>query len=86
VTGYVGFAVRPSVQTVAYGNQSTRSLGIIKLVHGAYRAEENLHAYLRANPTEKLEALATLAPTCLQRGKFPALDTLMAMLRAASRD
>jgi integrase/recombinase XerD len=38
--------------------------------------------YLRADPTEKLEAMASLAPPTLRRGRFRPPDKLLAMLRA----
>jgi len=38
--------------------------------------------YLRADPTEKLEALTAIAPLSLQRGRFQAPDKLIAMLKA----
>ena len=36
--------------------------------------------YLRADPTEKLEALSAMGPPTLQRGRFTVPDKLMAML------
>jgi integrase/recombinase XerD len=36
--------------------------------------------YLRADPTEKLEALSAMSPPTLQRGRFTVPDKLMAML------
>jgi integrase/recombinase XerD len=44
---------------------------------------QSTEIYLRADPTEKLEALAKMAPPALQRGRFPAPDKLLAMLKAA---
>ena len=46
---------------------------------------QSTEIYLRADPTEKLEALASMAPLGLQRGKFQAPDRLIAMLKAAGR-
>lgn len=46
---------------------------------------QSTEIYLRADLTEKLEALATMAPPGLRRGRFQAPDTLMAMLKAAGR-
>lgn len=40
--------------------------------------------YLRADPTEKLEALTAMGPPTLQRGRFTVPDTLMTMLTEAS--
>ena len=39
--------------------------------------------YLRADPTEKLEALAAVLPPTIKRGRFKAPDKLLAMLRSA---
>jgi site-specific recombinase XerD len=39
--------------------------------------------YLRADPTEKLEALITTTPLTLRRGRFQAPDKLLAMLKPA---
>jgi len=38
--------------------------------------------YVRADPTEKLEAMASLVPPTLRRGRFRPPDKLLAMLRA----
>jgi site-specific recombinase XerC len=38
--------------------------------------------YLRADPTEKLEAMASLIPPTLRRGHFRPPDKLLAMLRS----
>jgi integrase/recombinase XerD len=46
---------------------------------------QSTEIYLRADPTEKLAALASMAPLGLQRGRFQAPDKLMAMLKAAGR-
>ena len=40
--------------------------------------------YLRADPTEKLEALTAMGPPTLKRGRFTVPDKLMAMLIEAS--
>ena len=45
---------------------------------------QSTEIYLRADPTEKLEALAKMAPPTLQRGRFKAPDKLLAMLQDAS--
>jgi integrase/recombinase XerD len=42
---------------------------------------QSTEAYLRADPTEKLEALASLVPPSLRRGHFRPPDKLLAMLR-----
>jgi integrase/recombinase XerD len=46
---------------------------------------QSTEIYLRADPTEKLAALATMTPLGLQRGRFQAPDKLMAMLKVVSR-
>jgi site-specific recombinase XerD len=43
---------------------------------------ETTEMYLRADPTEKLEALTQTSPLRLRRGTFPAVDELMAVLNA----
>ena len=50
------------------------------LGHASLQTTEN---YLRADPTEKLEALASMGPIALQRGRFTAPDKLMALLKEA---
>jgi integrase/recombinase XerD len=42
---------------------------------------QTTEAYLRADPTEKLEAMDTMGPPTLKRGQFRAPDTLSASLR-----
>ena len=42
---------------------------------------ESTEVYLRADPTEKLEAMASLAAPALRRGQFRPPDKLLAMLR-----
>lgn len=42
---------------------------------------QSTEVYLRADPTEKLEAMASLAPPALRRGHFRPPDKLLAMLR-----
>ena len=46
---------------------------------------QSTEIYLRADSTEKLEALASMAPPGLRRGRFQAPDTLIAMLKGARR-
>ena len=46
---------------------------------------QSTEIYLRADPTEKLDALSKMAPPTLQRGRFQAPDKLLAMLTAAGR-
>jgi integrase len=42
---------------------------------------QTTEAYLRADPTEKLEAMDTMVPPTLKRGQFRAPDKLIAALR-----
>ncbi len=64
--------------------QATRDIRKVSLWLG-HASLQSTETYLRADPTEKLEALATLMPLGLQRGKFRAPDTLMAMLKATGQ-
>jgi integrase len=47
-----------------------------------HASTQSTEVYLRADPTEKLEALASLVPPTLRRGQFRPLDKLLAMLRS----
>ena len=60
--------------------QATRDIRKVALWLG-HASLQSTETYLRADPTEKLEALATMAPLGLQRGKFQVPDKLMAMLK-----
>jgi integrase/recombinase XerD len=62
--------------------QATRDIRKVALWLG-HASLQSTETYLRADPTEKLEALATMAPLGLQRGKFQVPDKLMAMLKGA---
>lgn len=64
--------------------QATRDIRKVALWLG-HASLQSTETYLRADPTEKLEALATMAPLGLQRGKFQVPDKLMAMLKGAGR-
>jgi site-specific recombinase XerD len=44
---------------------------------------QSTEIYLRADPTEKRDALAKMTPPTLQRGRFQAPDKLLAMLKDA---
>src|SRR5438067_13899351 len=46
---------------------------------------QSTEVYLRADPTEKLEALAAMVPPTLKTGRFRAPDKLLAMLSTAGR-
>jgi len=43
---------------------------------------QSTEVYLRADPTEKLEAMASLSPPTLRRGRFRPPDKLLALLRS----
>lgn len=60
--------------------QATRDIRKVALWLG-HASLQSTETYLRADPTEKLEALASMAPLGLQRGKFQAPDKLVAMLK-----
>jgi site-specific recombinase XerD len=47
---------------------------------------QTTEVYLRADPTEKLEAVSALTPPALRRGKFSAPDQLVAMLTGGRTD
>jgi len=64
--------------------QATRDIRKVALWLG-HASLDCTEIYLWADPTEKLEALATMAPLGLQRSKFQAPDKLMAVLKAAGR-
>ena len=42
---------------------------------------QTTEVYLRADPTEKLEALESIMPPALRRGQFTVPDKLIALLR-----
>jgi integrase/recombinase XerD len=46
---------------------------------------QSTEIYLRADPTEKLEALAAVMPPTLRRGRFKAPDKLLAMLKSSKK-
>lgn len=64
--------------------QATRDIRKVALWLG-HASLQSTETYLRADPTEKLEAIATMTPLGLRRGKFQVPDKLMTMLRAAGR-
>jgi len=61
--------------------QATRDIRRVSLWLG-HASVQSTEIYLRADPTEKLEALAAVAPPILQKGRFRAPDKLLAMLTA----
>jgi len=59
--------------------QATRDIRKVSLWLG-HASLKSTEIYLRADPTEKLEALTAIAPLVLKRGRFRAPDKLIAML------
>jgi site-specific recombinase XerD len=64
--------------------QATRDVRKVSLWLG-HASLQSTEAYLRADPTEKLEALAAMTPPMLKPGRFRAPDKLLAMLSTAGR-
>lgn len=64
--------------------QATRDVRKVSLWLG-HASLQSTEVYLRADPSEKLEALAAMAPPMLKPGRFRAPDKLMAMLGSAGR-
>jgi site-specific recombinase XerD len=64
--------------------QATRDVRKVSLWLG-HAHLQSTEPYLRADPTEKLEALAAVLPPSLRRGHFRAPDKLLAMLKSAER-
>jgi integrase/recombinase XerD len=60
--------------------QATRDVRKVSLWLG-HAGLESTEVYLRADPTEKLEALTAMTPPMLKPGRFRAPDKLLAMLR-----
>jgi integrase/recombinase XerD len=63
--------------------QATRDVRKVSLWLG-HASLQSTEIYLRADPTEKLEALTAVAPLSLRRGRFHVPDKLLAMLKTAS--
>jgi len=61
--------------------QATRDVRKVSLWLG-HASLQSTEVYLRADPTEKLEALTAMAPPSLQRGRFRPPDNLLAMIKA----
>jgi integrase/recombinase XerD len=61
--------------------QATRDVRKVSLWLG-HASLQSTEVYLRADPTEKLDALAAMAPPILKPGRFRAPDKLLAMLNA----
>lgn len=64
--------------------QATRDVRKVSLWLG-HANLQSTEVYLRADPTEKLEALAAMIPPNLKPGRFRAPDKLLAMLSTAGR-
>jgi site-specific recombinase XerD len=64
--------------------QATRDVRKVSLWLG-HASLQSTEVYLRADPTEKLEALAAMTPPSLKPGRFRAPHKLMAMLSTAGR-
>jgi integrase/recombinase XerD len=64
--------------------QATRDVRKVSLWLG-HAGLESTEVYLRADPTEKLEALNAMTPPTLKPGRFRAPDKLLAMLSTAGR-
>lgn len=64
--------------------QATRDVRKVSLWLG-HASLQSTEIYLRADPTEKLAALAAMAPPTLKPGRFRAPDRLLTMLKDARR-
>ncbi|RWI89924.1 MAG: hypothetical protein EOR21_24885 [Mesorhizobium sp.] len=64
--------------------QATRDVRKVSLWLG-HASLQSTEIYQRADPTEKLEALAAMAPPSLKPGRFRSPDKLLAMLKSVSR-
>jgi integrase/recombinase XerD len=63
--------------------QATRDVRKVSLWFG-HANLQSTEIYLRADPTEKLEALTAVAPLGVKRGRFHPPDKLLAMLKTVS--
>ncbi|WP_071242750.1 MULTISPECIES: tyrosine-type recombinase/integrase [Agrobacterium] len=64
--------------------KATRDVRKVSLWLG-HASLQSTEIYLRADPTEKLEALAAMAPPSLKPDRFAAPDKLLAMLKSIGR-
>jgi integrase/recombinase XerD len=64
--------------------RATRDVRKVSLWLG-HASLQSTEVYLRADPTEKLEALAAMTPPILKPGRFRAPDKLLAMLSTVGR-
>jgi hypothetical protein len=65
--------------------QTTHDIRKVALWLG-HSSVQTTEVYLRADPTEKLEAVSALTPRALRRGRFSAPDQLVAMLTTGKTD
>ena len=63
--------------------QATRDIRKVSLWLG-HSSLTTTEVYVRADPTEKLEAIEAVVPPNLRKGKFRAPDKLLALLKAKS--
>ena len=85
-TSIAGKRVTPHVLRHSCAMHTLQATGDVRKVslwlgHASVQTTE---MYLRADPTEKLEALTAMGPPTLQRGRFTVPDKLMTMLTEAS--
>jgi hypothetical protein len=64
--------------------QTTHDVRKVALWLG-HSSVQTTEMYLRADPTEKLEAIIALTPPALRRGRFTAPDQLVAMLTSGKK-
>ncbi len=65
--------------------QTTHDIRKVALWLG-HSSVQTTEVYLRADPTQKLEAVSALTPPALRRGRFSAPDQLVAMLATGKTD
>ena len=65
--------------------QTTHDIRKVALWLG-HSSVQTTEVYLRADPTAKLEAVSSLTPPALRRGRFSAPDQLLAMLTSGKTD
>lgn len=65
--------------------QATRDVRKVALWLG-HASLQSTEMYLRADPSEKLEALAAGTPPALRRGRFHVTDKLLALLHATKKE
>ena len=85
-TSIAGKRVTPHVLSHSCAMHTLQATGDVRKVslwlgHASVQTTE---MYLRADPTEKLEALSAMGPPTLQRGRFTVPDKLMTLLTEAS--